>query len=129
MVTITELEDCVFCFSWTHPFQREVIKRKLVPVFRVENVTKVVSQPGCCEGWARSNDTKEVSCEPVCSGGCGGPGQGGHGSCSAPFTCTCEPGWTGAVCDTKETCPPGTWGQQCGDKCQCDNGAVCNQEC
>ena len=125
-MTFSELQNCLFCFSLSHPFKREVFKRKLVPVFRLENVTKVVSQPACCEGWTRSKkEAKEIECEPVCSEGCG---QGGHGTCSAPFTCTCSPGWTGAGCDTQETCPPGTWGQQCGHKCLCVNGAVCNQE-
>lgn len=129
VMTYTELENCLFCFSWRHPFKKEVIKKKLVPVFKLENVTKVVSQPGCCEGWTRSKmEAQEIECQPVCSEGCGQGKQGGHGTCSAPFTCTCDPGWTGAGCDTKETCPPGTWGHQCNDKCLCVNGAVCNQE-
>ena len=128
-VTYTELQNCLFCFSLSHPFKREVTKRKLVPIFRLENVTKVVSQPGCCEGWARAKKVaQEIECEPVCSEGCGQESQGGHGTCSAPFTCSCDPGWTGAGCDTQETCPPGTWGHQCNNTCLCVNGAFCNQE-
>ena len=90
-VTYTEMQNCLFCLSLSHPFKREVTKRKLVPIFRLENVTKVVSQPGCCEGWARAKKVaQEIECEPVCSEGCGQESQVGHGTCSAPFTCTCD---------------------------------------
>ena len=30
-------------------YQRVVTRRKLVPVTKTENVTRVVSVPGCCE--------------------------------------------------------------------------------
>ena len=65
MQTYTEMEDCFWCWSLNHPFQvsshdvaianvqcflqRAVTRRKLVPVTKTENVTRVVSVPGCCE--------------------------------------------------------------------------------
>ena len=123
VVTYVELEDCLICdwdFSWEHPFKKEVTKKKLVPRRKVENVTKVINVETCCDGWHKS----EGDCVPFCKNGCV------HGNCSAPHTCSCETGYTGATCDIQESCPPGTWGQpHCSQPCQCQHGGHCSQVC
>ena len=90
VVTYVELEDCLICdwdFSWEHPFKKEVTKKKLVPKWKVENVTKVINVETCCDGWHKS----EGDCVPFCKNGCV------QGNCSAPHTCSCETGYTGAT--------------------------------
>ncbi len=47
-----------------------------------------LSVGSCPAGYSGSTCTT-----PVCAGGCGT-----HGSCTAPNTCTCESGWSGANC-------------------------------
>lgn len=92
--TYVDYEDCILCFSWEHPFRREVTRRRLVPQVQVENVTRVVNVDTCCDGYQSvNNDTTD--CAPVCSEGCT------HGKCSEPFTCSCDTGYGGLNCDIK----------------------------
>ena len=44
----------------------------------------------CCAGYAP--DKAETHCLPVCS-------KCLHGVCTSPDSCTCEPGYTGDLCD------------------------------
>ena len=90
--TVTELEpyidyeDCFCLGSWDHPFQKKVAKVKHVTKIKLENVTKVINFEVCCEGW----EEHEERCFPKCHS-CS------NGNCTAPFTCTCAPGFTGRV--------------------------------
>ena len=43
-------------------YQRVVTRRKLVPVTKTENVTRVVSVPGCCEDRPPRGHTVVDSC-------------------------------------------------------------------
>ena len=113
--TLTEYEDCWYCISWGHPFQRKVVRKHLVPVVTVENITKVSLIKKCCSGFTKG----DKGCVPSCPGGCG------HGSCSHPFTCSCQPGYSGHRCE-EEGCAAGSWGQDCSQLCQCQQGGVCN---
>ena len=65
--TYTQWEDCWYCFSWYNPFQRKVLKHRLVPVLKVENITKVSLVRKCCEGFIKTED----GCGPLCTEGCG----------------------------------------------------------
>ena len=115
--TYVDYEDCFFCFSWEHPFRREVTRKRIVPDVVVENVTRVVHVDKCCDGYKSLG----ADCVPDCAAGCD------HGNCSQPFKCTCDTGYIGPRCSVKETCPPGTWGQDCNNTCQCQHGGYCQE--
>ena len=59
-----------------------------------------------------------LDCVPTCPAGCG------HGTCTSPGTCTCQPGYTGAGCD--QVCGDQRWGDGCGGQCHCDHGELCH---
>ncbi|GFU59756.1 multiple epidermal growth factor-like domains protein 6 [Trichonephila clavipes] len=40
------------------------------------------------------------------------------------LSCTCQPGFTGLLCN--ETCPKDTYGDGCTKKCRCQNGGICD---
>ena len=72
----------------------------------------------CCEGFTKSGrDGSE--CVPLCVN-CE------HGTCTAPFTCQCQPGYTGIGC-RERGCPRGTWGETCQFQCSCSHGGLCTQ--
>ena len=125
--TSTQLEDCWYCFSWDHPFQRQVVRKQLKPVVTVENITKISLVPTCCSGFtslpsnSSSSSPSSLSCVPVC-------GECLHGTCEAPFTCSCLPGYSGHGCQEGGGCPAGSWGQECDQRCDCRQGGVCRKE-
>ena len=69
----------------------------------------------CLPGW--SNEYEECKV-PVCTQNCSQ-----HGNCSAPNTCTCDVGWSGADC-SKCVCLPGCVNGRCElpFECICDEG-------
>jgi len=114
----TSTESCWFCISWDHPFQRVVTRRRLKAVITVENITRTTSVKSCCEGFTKDLETGS-GCVPLCE-------ECQHGTCTAPFTCQCLPGYTGLGC--KEVgCPRGTWGEDCHHQCTCSHGGLCTQ--
>ncbi|XP_054880848.1 multiple epidermal growth factor-like domains protein 10 [Poeciliopsis prolifica] len=68
----------------------------------------------CCPGFFEIGEMCSPHCEDSCV----------HGSCMAPNTCRCEPGWGGSNCSS--ACDSDHWGPHCSNRCQCKNGALCN---
>ncbi|XP_008422037.1 multiple epidermal growth factor-like domains protein 10 isoform X2 [Poecilia reticulata] len=68
----------------------------------------------CCPGFFEIGEMCAPHCEDSCV----------HGSCMAPNTCRCEPGWGGYNCSS--ACDSDHWGPHCSNRCQCKNGALCN---
>uniref|UniRef100_M4ANP8 Multiple EGF-like-domains 10 n=1 Tax=Xiphophorus maculatus TaxID=8083 RepID=M4ANP8_XIPMA len=68
----------------------------------------------CCPGFFEIGEMCAPHCEDSCV----------HGSCMAPNTCRCEPGWGGSNCSS--ACDSDHWGPHCSNRCQCKNGALCN---
>lgn len=96
------------CAEWVNTMEKR---------WRLENITRTVTVNECCPGYQQ----EDQFCHPVCGGGCGGS----NGFCSAPETCRCKSGFSGASCETMG-CPQGRWGEGCKEDCSCQNGGYCD---
>jgi len=104
-----------FCWSsWTLQCSREVYH--VEERTKTENITRVINKAACCPGYKKVDDECIPSCDPPCST---------HGSCSAPGSCRCSAGWSGARCQERG-CPGGRWGEGCTEECNCLNGGKCH---
>ncbi|CAH1226389.1 MUC4 [Branchiostoma lanceolatum] len=74
---------------------------------RTEYVTRYEAIHECCGAWVRVGNTCTATCSEPC---------GDHGNCTAPNTCTCDPGYIGRLCNEDL------------NECESDNGG-CDQHC
>ncbi|XP_023340661.1 protein draper isoform X2 [Eurytemora carolleeae] len=84
--------------------------------WKTENITRVVINKACCDGYKEH----EGACVPHCTRPCI------NGACTAPEQCTCSSGFSGGRCEVSG-CPGGRWGPDCVHECTCENGGYCNQ--
>merc|ERR1712013_225496 len=68
-----------------------------------------------CPGYHEDSSGCIPTCEPPCL----------FGTCSAPYTGSCDKGYSGAQCG-EDGCPGGRWGEDCIMNCFCKNGGQCH---
>lgn len=102
-------------WCWRPPnFKCSRYKIEFRTVPKNENKTKTTLEKRCCDGYRQRANRCEPKCEQECE----------YGTCSAPDKCTCNQGYSGALCNIE--CGPMKWGLNCTQDCICQNGGVCD---
>jgi len=102
-----------FCFKIPPSCPHQI--KHLVPRIKTENITRVNNVAHCCPGYHEDSSGCIPTCDPPCL----------FGTCSAPYTCSCDKGYSGAQCG-EDGCPGGRWGEDCIMNCFCKNGGQCH---